>query len=330
MMQRALFRLPLLLALVALAGCAAAGATNAPARVRVQALLAADPLWPQLASYDHAIAQLRATLPDPPLLARAGARIAADRRRLNTPSTPARIDTATSDRELTAQMQAQLRAFADAVGSRTRLAVNERAGQLHEAESRAELAYVQAHAAQRMRLELRLETLALTGTQRKHARSSLRRLQQNENRLLSAQRARDARTLAAFTQSEERSAAAEIADEARRMQTHAIALERARAGVHVDAAAIDPSAIRRTLRSEFARSAKAVGANDERTRARIAALRRERAAVKRAIVADVLRQAQQVAHRRGYSEIVTSGAPAHGLPDITASVLRALRYRYGT
>lgn len=374
--MKPILRLPvLLLAAAVLGGCASARAAGGPASVRLRALETADPLWAQLSLYDRQIAQLRSALPNPTLLSGAARRIAVDRRRLagdaagvaatsapsagavaaeirqgysrqsNAATAAAQNGLAEYRSALAAQVDAQIAGYAKAVGARERLAVNERAQALYEAESRTALHLAETNAAKRRRIDLQLSLLALSGPERAALRGELGAIQGAENRRLSAERARDARMLAAFTRKEHALTAATIAVERKHLDADESALLALRS--HISAApasslalptvpkggvgtTVDPAAIRASLSQQFAAIAAANARIPAQARARIAALAGERDAVRRAIVADVMRVAQSVARAKGYGSVTAFGNGQTSAPDITAAVVKALRYRFGT
>jgi hypothetical protein len=338
-------------ALIALAGCAPhafsppATSSGPPARIDVTRAIAMSPFAAMLAQYDLDIATLR-TAAEAPTSAHLSGHLddgsSAIARELGNAAAQARmIDT----RPLPPQRQPEIGSIIgsdaqnsfDQASAQRLLRANElRNQQLRE--GRADLAYdfERSYAGRRLVLRVKLRNLYLDSETRHRYQQELQRLDAREAALIAVRRARDAATLSAYAgdlraQSVSDSAALASELHAHNIAAHAIPQQRG------------PVVSQTTLRLQKQQTIAAFGAVSSHLKRRftelrsihdsalhdlgsqIAALVRERDALRAAAVAWVLARARQIATAQGLGQLYSRGAAPAGARDLTIDVARSIQ-----
>jgi hypothetical protein len=335
--------LPILL----LAGCAASAQTGP--RVDVAALVRDHPLYGTLAQYDRQIAALNATLHTQFANATAqatNARAAVSRDLTRASSVTQRVASAGFPAAqppvaangylsvLQSQSQSDYANFISAINARTQRAYTNRAQTLRESESNLELDIARKDAPQRLQLRAQLQTLDLTPQQRAFLTSQLATLQRRETAQLDALRSADAQILESYR----KQVNAQAQSGAAAMQAKIRASVDANVAAHRNVAAMNTPAMRaqyqklmraplpgaqayataqRDLTADFSGIATANADAVASTRAEIAALQRDRSALRATIVSQIEAEANAIAHSRGYSGAKLNAAVAAALKSLS-------------
>ncbi|MBV8197271.1 MAG: hypothetical protein JO263_03995, partial [Candidatus Eremiobacteraeota bacterium] len=208
------------------------------------------------------------------------------------------------------------------------------------------------NAGERLSLRLRLQGLHLTAPTRRLLQSRLAALDRGEQAAVAAQARRDADVLAAYRQTLAREGDAAVATLSSQLRSKAQVNLALRLGVsraepativpnlseRVRAFAANLSGARtadaittslnetaRELPQRFAAVARADRESAAAIAAQIATLQRNRAQLYRSIVAHIGRLAQQLAQRRGLSQVVVAASPPRDSVDVTAALAAMLR-----
>jgi hypothetical protein len=337
-------------ALMALTGCVPHALpppttpSGPPARIDVTRAIAMSPFAAMLAQYDVDIATLR-TASEAPVSARLSRHLDdgsnAIARELGAAAAQARtIDT----RPLSPQQQPQTggviggdaqNSFDQASAQRLVRANELRDQQLRE--GRADLAYdfERGYAGRRLVLRVKLRNLYLDSQTRHQYQQELQRLDAREAALIAVRRARDAATLSAYADDLRVQSASGSAALASEMHAHNIA-------AHAIPQQRGPVVLQTTLRLQKEQTIAAFGAASADLRRRfgelrsihdsashdlgsqIAALVRERDALRAAAVAWVLARARHIATAQGLGQLYSGPAPT-GARDLTIDVARSIQ-----
>jgi len=257
--------------------------------------------------------------------------------------------------QLVRETQATLASFQQAIAAREQRAYEARAQQFREKESTTAFDLAQADGGQRLQLRLKLQDLHLDARRRATISARLAALDATEQRKVDAQRAADAAALRSYRDALQREGEAAIAKMAAQLRAKAaanLAIRRRAlaAEATADAALPDvrakvasfessyrpgiPGTVAASLRSaggDISARLGELGAADQgsqrETAAQIDALQAQRAALYRAIVAQIAATADRLARAQGLRavELGTRAAPAS--VDLTRAVgTRLARY----
>jgi hypothetical protein len=230
-----------------------------------------------------------------------------------------------------------LASFRDALQTRTLRAHDLRAMQLREHEANVALAFERAHAGRRLVLEVKLHNLYLDEATYRTYRAQLASLDAQEEAALDADRRHASTELARYdAQLRARSAddaaamSAELANHARAMQSvprpAATSLPKSIAAGHDERpaalAAFDTA--HHDLTGRFGELAAIDDRARSDARAELAALVRERDALRAQIIASIEARARRIATAEHLGQLYFTDAPSSAR-DITDAVLRALR-----
>lgn len=345
-MKRAAF---VLLALVI--GCAPRAAPTVspppvgpPARIDLARALARHPFAPLLAQYARDIETLRAAQ-RVPAFAGFGARLASsaagvDRQLQDAGARIARVQPAPVG-SLSAGFggipefgTGTLARFQRAAAQRVARALDLRAQQLRERKANVAYAFERAHGARRMLLRLKLRNLHLDPVERHAYLGELRDLDMREALLVDAQRRRATRVLAEYGERLRARAVrdadalqAELADHARAARAvpepHVTGLPPALLrDRRADAVAAFATA-RQNLTQRYAELRRIDATDRAGLAAEIAALTRERKALRSQMIAQIRSRAQSLAQSQGLGTVYAGPAPG-GARDLTDAVVRSL------
>jgi hypothetical protein len=256
--------------------------------------------------------------------------------------------------DLTQATTANLRLYEDGIAQRNQRAYTARAQELREKELGLAFDLARRDAGRRFALTLKLDNLHLDAQTRAQLEAQLNALNDASARSLDAMRRADAVELASYREMMERSGASAVAQMTASLRSQAAANITLRS--QVLQAEPNPSQILAELASQAARfrasyrapsDASALGAGLRRasgdlshrfaelsqtdlssrrdTAAQITALQANRAALYRALVAQIVQAAQRLARARGLRGVTRSGARPPGSVDLTPAVASELK-----
>lgn len=315
-----------------------------PARIDLARVLAGHPFAPLLAQYARDIDTLR-TAQRVPAFAGFGARLSSSaagvNRQLADAGTriarvqPAPIASLPAGFGNTPEFGAgTLLQFQQAADQRIARALDLRAQQLREREANVAFAFERANGARRMLLRLKLRNLHLDAKERHAYSGELRDLDAREALLVNAQRRRATRVLAEYGGRLRARAARDAAALRTELADHARAA-RAVPEPHVtglppgllrdrraDAVAAFATA-RQDLTQRYAELRRIDATDRAGLTAEIAALTRERNALRTQMIAQIRSRAQSLARSLGLGTVYAGRAP-DGARDLTDAVVRSL------
>lgn len=345
-------RIVALLAAAVVTACAAQAThdvprSGTPARIDVSRLLAQPRFASVLAQYDADIATLRRAQSVAPFAstreaiandaANVDGRLANAARNVRGVSTqplPATVQRAPRGTQPAATGRA-VDTFAQALDTRLARAHELRASQLREHEATVAYDFERAHAGRTLMLRLKLQNLHSDPATRRRYSSELASLEAQEEKIVGAERARDAGILAAYDAELRSRDSADLAVMSRDFSTHLQAMRNApreSGAVAVPAGLAHDSrpetiaalnAARRDITARFAQLRTADGAAADSIATEIAALQRERNAIRERLIASITAQANRIAAVRGMGTVYTEHAPSAAI-DLTNDVARAL------
>lgn len=345
-------RLAALTAVVFMAACATHSAPPAadgtPARLDLARVLASQPFAAMLAQYDADAAVLRRSVASGGFAGTHAAidaassdlakRLDAGSRRLRG----VRVEPVTLPRpggRSPHDFAAAVAPFRQAALARAERAASLRAAQMREREATIAYGFERAHGGRRLLLELKLRDLHLDAVSRKRYRAELASLDAQEAALVRAARARDDAELAAYRTHLQSQAAAGVSAMSGDVAAHARAARtvdlqspakgwlpqwRDDTGAPARFAAARDDLTKRLLALRDAGDAGRTSAKNE-----IAALQRERDALRAQIVASAEARAAKIAAARHLGRVYTSAPPA-GARDLTADVLESYSVSTGS
>jgi hypothetical protein len=249
---------------------------------------------------------------------------------------------------------ANLQLYEDAIEQRNQRAYAARAQELREKELSLAFDLARRDADRRVVLTLKLENLHLDSQTRAQLTAELNALNAARTNALDAMRDADAAELASYREALERSGASAVAQMAATLRSNAAAnvalrsqvlqaepnasemlAELASQAARFRAsyrAASDASALSAGLRrasgdlsQRFAKLSQADQSSRHDAAAQIAALQADRAALYRALVAQIVQTAQRLAQARGLRGVASTGARPSGSVDLTPAVASELR-----
>jgi hypothetical protein len=256
--------------------------------------------------------------------------------------------------DLTQATTANLRLYEDGIAQRNQRAYAARAQQLRESELGLAFDLARRDADRRFALTLKLENLHLDAQTRAQLEAQLNALNAAQARALAAMRRADAAELASYRETMERSGASAVAQMTATLRSNAAAngalrsqvlraepnastmlaelasqAARFRASYRApsDAGALSAGLGRASgdLSQRFAKLSQTDQRSRRDTAAQIAALQANRAALYRALAAQIVRAAQRLAQARGLRGVASSGARPPGSVDLTPAVASELR-----
>jgi hypothetical protein len=249
---------------------------------------------------------------------------------------------------------ANLRLYEDGIARRNQRAYAARAQELREKELSLAFDLARRDADRRVALALKLENLHLDAPMRAQLTAQLNALNAERARALDAMRSADAAELASYRQMMARSGASAVAQMAATLRSNAavnaalrsqvlqaqpnpsamladLASQAARFRASYRAAS-DASALNTGLRrasGDFSQRFAALSQTDQSSRrdtaAQITALQADRAALYRALVAQIVQAAQRLAQARGLRGVASSGTRPLGSIDLTPAVASELK-----
>jgi hypothetical protein len=255
--------------------------------------------------------------------------------------------------ELDRGTAANLSAYAASIEQRTQRAFDARRRQLHEKELTLAYDLLRADAAQRLTLRLKLGELHLTAAARSALEAQLAAIAARESRTLAAARRNDAATLESYSLELQRQGAAADERMAAQLRSKAganLALGRQARQAESQAAGLLPdsasqlslfrssyrfdddaraiaaglSTASADLSRRFAQLARSDRSSRDDIARQIRLLQDRRAALYRAIVAQIVRVANRVSAERHLARVTVDASRPSGSVDLTAAVANAL------
>jgi hypothetical protein len=286
------------------------------------------------------------------IASRSGAAADSNRERAALAQVSARLPASGFDaytQALNRETASNLAAYARGIAQRSARALAARREQLREKELTLAFDLERQDAGKRLELRLKLTDLHLAPSERAKLQATLDTVERQEFAAVAARRTADATVLASYANSLQRNAVAANAAMVQQLRGKSaanLALRRTIAPIDSTAAALrsqgaafaardDVAGEGRTialgmqaagdhLAKRFAQLAATDRESSLQIAARIAALKRERDAVYRAMVAQITRTAQQVARARHVGSVTLAGARPKGSVDLTGAVKATL------
>ncbi len=322
-----------------------------PARIDLARVLAGPPFGAMLAQYDADLAVLRRASNDAAFAgthAAIGAsatdvarRLDAGARRLNgLHAEPVVLPKSAA--QSAHDFAAAVEPFRRAALARAERATALRAAQMREREATIAYEYERAHGGRRLVLQLKLRNLHLDAATRRRDAGELAALDSREATLVGAARARDDAELAAYRAQRRAEALASVSSMAADVASHAratrsLSLETQSAAAWVphwnDATRTSMVAGFAAARADLTKRLLAVRDGGDADRAsvkrEIAALQRERDALRAQIVASAEARAEKIAAAQRLGRVYTGAAPARAR-DLTGAVLQSYSVSTGS